>query len=121
MQCHLLVSSGCSLKYVHWVKSIRIWSYSGPHFLSECGKILTRIIPNADTFHAVATSHSLPISGQCSHFVPTEGCNVTKKETPGQTFSCELYEILRRTLFCRTSSKQLLLKSLCYHKEWLFS
>ena len=77
---------------------------------SECG-----------SFHAVATSHSLPISGQCSHFVPTEGCNVTKKETPGQTFSCELYEILRRTLFCRTSSKQLLLKSLCYHKEWLFS
>ena len=95
--------------------------FSGPHFLSECGKMRTRITPNADTFHAVATSHSLPISGKCSNFVPTEGCNVTKKETPAQTFSYELYEILRRIFFCRKSSKQLLLKSLWYHKEWLFS
>ena len=51
------------------VKSVRIWSYSGPHFLafglnterysaslsirSEYGKIRTRITPNADTYYAV--------------------------------------------------------------------
>ena len=50
------------------IKSVRIWSYSGPHFpafelnverwgvsvriLSECGEIRTRITPNTDTFHA---------------------------------------------------------------------
>ena len=49
--------------------SVRIRSYSGPHFpafgrnmerygvslgiKSECGKMLTRITPNTDTFHAV--------------------------------------------------------------------
>ena len=51
------------------VKSIRIWSYSGPYFSafglitekygvslhmqSKCEKIRTRITPNTDTFHAV--------------------------------------------------------------------
>ena len=58
----------------HWVKSVksvRIWSYSGPCFpafglnteryslslriQSECGKIQTRITPNTDTFYAVKT------------------------------------------------------------------
>ena len=50
----------------HCVKSVRIWSYSGPHFpafglnterygeslriQSECGKIRTRITPNTNTF-----------------------------------------------------------------------
>ena len=54
---------------LHCVKSVRIRSYSGPHFLafelntdrygvslhiqSECGKMRTRITPNMDTFHAV--------------------------------------------------------------------
>ena len=54
---------------VHCVKSVRIWSYSGPHFpafglnmerfgvslriQSECGKMQTRITPNTDTFHTV--------------------------------------------------------------------
>ena len=49
--------------------SVRIWSYSGQHFpafrlnteryevslriQSECGKMLTRINPNMDTFNAV--------------------------------------------------------------------
>ena len=53
----------------HWVKSVRIRSYSGPHFpefglnterysvslriQSECGKMRTRITPNTDIFHAV--------------------------------------------------------------------
>ena len=53
----------------HWVKSVRIRSYSGPYFLafrinterysvslriqSECGKMRTRITPNTDTFYAV--------------------------------------------------------------------
>ena len=52
----------------HCVKSVRIWSYSDPHFpafglnserygvslhiQSECGKMLTRITANTDTFHA---------------------------------------------------------------------
>ena len=54
------------------VKSVRIWSYSGPYFpafglnteryavshrsQSECGKIRTRVTPNTDTFHAVSLS-----------------------------------------------------------------
>ena len=54
---------------LHFVKSVRIWSYSGPYFpafrlntekyfvslhiLSECGKIQTRITLNMDTFYAV--------------------------------------------------------------------
>ena len=54
---------------IHCVKSVRIRSYSGPHFpafglnterfagslriQSECGKMPTRITPNRDTFYAV--------------------------------------------------------------------
>ena len=54
----------------HCVKSVRIWSFSGPCFTafglntesyglslriqSECGKILTRKSSNTDTFHTVA-------------------------------------------------------------------
>ena len=57
--------------YIHCVKSVRIGSYSGQHFpafglntqryflslriKSKCGKMLTRITPNTDTFHAVIT------------------------------------------------------------------
>ena len=60
------------VKKVHCVKSVRIRSYSGPHFLafglnteryeaslriqSECRKMRTRITPNTDTFHAVQYS-----------------------------------------------------------------
>ena len=55
--------------YVHYVKSVRIRGYSGPHFpilglnterygvflhiQSECGKMRTRTTPNTGTFHAV--------------------------------------------------------------------
>ena len=44
------------------VKSVRIRSYSGPHFLtfglnsgiqSECGKMRTRITPNTENFYAM--------------------------------------------------------------------
>ena len=51
----------------HYVKSVRIWSFSGPHFpafglnmerysvflriQSECGKVRTSIISNTDTFY----------------------------------------------------------------------
>ena len=54
---------------MYCVKSVRIWSYSGPHFpafglnterngvslriQTECGKMRTRITPNTDTFYAV--------------------------------------------------------------------
>ena len=44
----------------HYVKSIRIWNYSGPYFplfglniQSECGKMRFRTNTNTDTFHAV--------------------------------------------------------------------
>ena len=56
----------------HSVKSVRIWSFSGPHFpafrlnterysvslrfQSECGKLRARITPNTDTFDAVYKS-----------------------------------------------------------------
>ena len=58
----------------HYVKSVSIRSYSGPHFpafglnteryrvslriQSECGKMQTRITPNTDTFHAVSTIYT---------------------------------------------------------------
>ena len=63
----------------HCVKSVRIWSYSGPYFpafglnterysislciQSECGKIRTRVTPNIVTFYAVniTVSDSGPI------------------------------------------------------------
>ena len=55
-------------KMVHCMKSVRIQSYSGPYFpafglntvhiQSECGKILTRITPNTDTFYAVVESQN---------------------------------------------------------------
>ena len=58
---------------MHWVKSVRIRSYSVPHFpafglnkerygvslhiQSECGKMQKRITPNTDTFYAVISSN----------------------------------------------------------------
>ena len=63
---------------MHRVKSVRIWSYSGPHcpafglnmerygislcIQSECGKIRTGITPNTDTFHAVMECRSKDFS-----------------------------------------------------------
>ena len=52
------------------VKSVLIQSYSGSHIpafglnmerygVSECGKMLTRITPNTETFHAVNWYHSI--------------------------------------------------------------
>ena len=59
----------------HYVKIVRIRSYSGPYFpafglnmerysaylhiQSECGKIRTRITPYMNTFYAVIVAHSL--------------------------------------------------------------
>ena len=61
---------------MHYVKSVHIRSYSGPHFpafglnmeryavshriQTECGKMWTRIIPNTDTFHAVMSLMNPP-------------------------------------------------------------
>ena len=58
-----------SLNVLHYVKSVRIWNFSGPDFpafglnteryalsllsQSECGKIWTRKTLNGNTFHAV--------------------------------------------------------------------
>ena len=52
---------GKYLLILYCVKSVRIRSYSGPHFpvfglnniQSKCGKIRTRITPNTVNFHAV--------------------------------------------------------------------
>ena len=59
-------------RVLHCVKSIHIWSFSGPYFLAfglkterysvslhiqyECGKIRTRKTPNKNTLHAVLHS-----------------------------------------------------------------
>ena len=57
-----LVSFNSNVFYLvhHCVKSVRIRSYSGPHFPAfglnterYCGKMRTRITPNTDTFYAV--------------------------------------------------------------------
>ena len=60
------VLSGQSSEHFHWVKSVRIRSYSGPYFptfglnmerygVSQfvCGKMRTSITPNTNTFQAV--------------------------------------------------------------------
>ena len=52
---------------IHCAKSVRIGSYSGPHFRdteyfliqSECGKMRTRRTLNTDTFHAVIWAASI--------------------------------------------------------------
>ena len=47
-------------RYIHYLKSARIWSFFRPYFaafglciLFKCGKIRTRKTPNTGTFHAV--------------------------------------------------------------------
>ena len=68
---------------LHYVKSVGIRSYSGPHFpvfglnreryvslliQSECGKKRTRITPNTDTFYAMlkALTNQISKSGNVS-------------------------------------------------------
>ena len=67
----------------HCVKSVRIWSYSGPYFpafalnterygvslhiQSECRKIRTRITTNTDTFHAVSMKGNILKSTEAAH------------------------------------------------------
>ena len=53
------------LQNLHWVKSVRIRCYSGPHFpafalniQSECGKMRSRITSNTNTFHTVLLKRS---------------------------------------------------------------
>ena len=76
--------------HYHGVKSVRIRSYSGPHFpvfrlnterygvflniYSECGKMRTRITPNMDTFYALY----FPLLEEKTHF--TLDGNITSKE-----------------------------------------
>ena len=61
--------SFCLHEHFHGVKSVLIWSFSGPYFPafglntgrygvslrieSECGKILSRKTPKTNTFHAM--------------------------------------------------------------------
>ena len=67
-----LKNLGLKNKDSHYVKSVRIWSFSGPYFpafalnterygvflriQSKCGKIRTRKTLNTDTFHAAFIS-----------------------------------------------------------------
>ena len=60
-------------RVIHYVKSVRVWSFSSPHFPAfvlnterygvshhfhtECGKIRTRKTPNTDTFHVVIITY----------------------------------------------------------------
>ena len=70
-QTSVIMSHYNSFSYTnHCVKSVRVRSYSGPHFRafglntethsgslriqSECGEMPTRITQNTDTFHAVS-------------------------------------------------------------------
>ena len=69
--------SAANNPHLHWVKSVRIRSYSGLHFptfglnteseygeilrQSECRKMRTRITPNKDTFHAVSRYELLTV------------------------------------------------------------
>ena len=76
---NLLGAQNRSFSFIHCVKSVRIWSYSGPYFPTfgvnterysiflcinfECGKIRTRIISNTGTFYAViVTCFSLMVT-----------------------------------------------------------
>ena len=58
------LDSSLNLDFHHWVKSVRIRSYSDPYLLRislysvEWGEIWTRITPNADTFYTV---HYIPL------------------------------------------------------------
>ena len=52
------------LMNLHYEKSVRIFIYSGPHFIAFGlnmeryeGKMRTRINPNADTFYTIYNSH----------------------------------------------------------------
>ena len=73
-------SSECNQHLIldlHWVRSVRIRSYCGPHFpafelntercsvslsiQSEYGKMQTRITPNTDTFYATLIALSFPL------------------------------------------------------------
>ena len=64
--------------HLHCLKSVRIWSFSGPHIpafglnterysaslqiQSECGKIQTRKTPYKDIFYAVLVSYQNALS-----------------------------------------------------------
>ena len=70
-----LKKSTSKMNKMHCMKSVRVWSYSGPHFPEfgvnterysvsfrfqlECRKIWARIIPNMDTFYAVIVISSI--------------------------------------------------------------
>ena len=72
---------------MHCVKSVRIWSYSGPYYptfglnteryrvspriQSKCGKVRTRITPNTDTSHAVMriSISRTNLSKKFSHYI----------------------------------------------------
>ena len=74
---------------MHYVKSVRIRSYSGPHFpvfglntdrsgvslriQSKWGKIRTRVTPNTDTFYAVMTWLRNPYSKWAFSGLHTDG------------------------------------------------
>ena len=66
---------------IHCVKSVRIRSYSGPHF-PECGKMWNRITPNMETFHAVISFQTL--HKRWSFLSKNFSVNVTKSAVSGK-------------------------------------
>ena len=74
------------INIIHCVKSVRIRSYSGPHFSafglntercrvslriqSRCRKMQSRITPNTDTFHAVISVHKKKSKGDKENYIP---------------------------------------------------
>ena len=80
---------------IQCVKGVRIRSYSGPHFLafglnterygvslhiqSKCGKMRTRITPNADTFYTVIDLWLKPILREMRVDIPICSWDLTSK------------------------------------------
>ena len=70
-------NSGAWLQNIHCVKSVRIWSYSGPHFPAfglnterycpNAGKMQTRITPNTGTFYIVVAKNVKNICQKSEH------------------------------------------------------
>ena len=99
------------------MKSVRIWSYSGPRFLafglnterysaslrmkSECGKMRTRITPNTDTFlRSAFFSISVPFLHQ---IVLSEQEILTNSSD--HDFSKNSFLTIRRyEVFCKTNA-----------------
>ena len=116
----------CAIYCSHCVKSLRIWSYSGPYFpafglnterykvplrfQSECGKVRTRINLNTDNFYAMYLILLLFFFSQrrCSNSLhriwsfPLKISSVNVAKSTGNCRFCHIYERNHswKTSFC---------------------